>query len=89
MGILTKKDKYDLIEKELKKYRKMTANECIDNIFKRDLTAGLVNTIDRGWQHYLHLNKLFSPMEKEGRLVQVGTKAGPSKRQEKVWSLVQ
>lgn len=88
MGLLTKKQKYDLIEKQLKKYRKMTANECLDAIFKKDLTEGLVNTVDRGWQFYLHLNKLFAPMEKEGRISQVGTKMGPSKRQEKVWELV-
>jgi len=88
MGILTKKQKYDLIEKQLVKYKKMTANECIDAIFKKDLTAGEVNTIDRGWQFYVHLNKQFAPMEKEGRIVHVDSKMGPSKRLEKVWSLV-
>jgi len=88
MGTLSKKQKYDLIENQLKKYKKMTANECIDVIFKNDLTAGLVNTVDRGWQFYVHLNKQIAPMEKEGRIQQVGTKIGPTKREEKVWSLV-
>jgi len=87
MGILTRKEKYDLIEKQLKKYKKMTTNECIDAIFKSDLTAGLVNSVDRGWQFYLHLNKLISPMEKEGRIKQIGYKIGPTKRKEKVWTL--
>ena len=88
MGILTKKQKYDLIEKQLKKHKKMTANECIDAIFKKDLTTGLVNTVDRGWQFYVHLNKLLAPMEKEGRILQSGTKMGPSRRQEKIWELI-
>jgi len=88
MGLLTKKEKYTLLKKPLKKYKKLTINESIDIIFKEDLTAGLVNTVDRGWQFYLHLNKLFAPMEKEGIIKQVGTKMGPSKKQEKVWSLL-
>ncbi len=89
MGLLTRKQKYDLIEYQLKKFKKMTANECIDAIFKKDLTNGLVNTVDRGWQFYLHLNKLFAPMEREGRISLVDTKMGPSKRIEKVWELSQ
>ena len=89
MGILSKKQRYDLIEAQLKEYKKMTINECIDTIFKKDLTSGLVNTVDRGWQFYLHLNKLFASMEREGRIKQVEVKMGPSKRQEKVWALTQ
>lgn len=87
MPLLTKKQRYSLIEKQIKKYKKLTANECIDIIFKLDLTEGLVNTVDRGWQFYLHLNKLFSPMEKEGVIRQSGTKRGPSKRLEKIWEI--
>lgn len=87
MAILTQQEKYDLIKAPIIKYEKLTANECIDIIFKEDLTSGLVNTVDRGWKFYLHLNKMISPMEKAGLLVQVGTKVGPSQRKEKVWSV--
>jgi len=88
VAILTKQEKYDLILVPVKKHEKLTANECIDIIFKEDLTAGLVNSVDRGWKFYLHLNKLFSSMEKEGVITQKGTKIGPSRREEKVWSLL-
>ena len=82
------KEAYARIEEKLKKHSKMTANECIDAIFKDDLTSGLVNTVDRGWKYYLHLNKLFAPMSKSGIISQVDTKMGPTRKVEKVWSLV-
>jgi len=58
-----------------------TANEVIDLIFKMDWNSGSFE----GWKHYVHLNKMFSPMHKKGLIDLVGTKVGPSNRTEKIW----
>jgi len=79
--------KYQMIKSQLSKFERMTANECIDSIFKNDLTAGLVNSVDRGWKFYVHLNKLFAPLRSAGHIKEVGTKLGPTGKTEKIWSV--
>ena len=37
------------------------------------------------WKYYVHLNKLFSPMETSGLIENNGLKLGPTKKFEKVW----
>ncbi|MDC1173900.1 hypothetical protein OAT67_00780 [Bacteriovoracaceae bacterium] len=59
-----------------------TANETIDLIYRNDVSSGIHR---RDWKYYLHLNKLFAPLEKKGFIQQVGSKIGPSGRSEKVW----
>lgn len=59
-----------------------TANETIDLIYRSDVSSGLHR---RDWKYYLHLNKLFAPLEKKGFIQQVGSKIGPSGRSEKIW----
>jgi len=87
MGTLSVTNKYDLIKEQLNKHTELTINECITNIFQNDLTSGLIHTVDMGWKHYTHLNKLFAPMHKSGIIKQVGTKQGPTYKTEKVWAL--
>ena len=70
-----------LILKYLRKPR--TANEVIEMIFKSDVRTNKIN--DRSWKFYVHLNKLFFPMKKDGELKEVGTKIGPTNRTEKIW----
>lgn len=65
----------------LKKPR--TANEVISEIFYNDLRKGSEYIIkERGWKFYVHLNKLFSPLEKEGYIEHVGERGG-----EKLWKM--
>ena len=78
----------DLIEAKIYKHTRLTANETIDRIFEDDLTHGLVNAVDRGWKFYVHLNKLFTVMERQGRIKHIGEKIGPTQRKEKVWELI-
>lgn len=74
----------DKIEKILKYLKaKRTANECIQKIFDEDVLTGAVST--RSWKYYVHLNKLFAPLERAGLIHKVGTKIGPTNREEKIW----
>ena len=74
-----KKYRMDLILHHLDKPR--TANEVIDRIFCNDLKKGNTFIISgRGWKFYVHLNKFFSPMEKEGKIQCIG-----NKDREKLW----
>lgn len=58
-----------------------TANEAIQRIFEKDLKKGSSAVFERGWKFYVHLNKLFSPLEKEGRIKCIGDRGWS----EKVW----
>lgn len=70
-----------LIVRQLKNPK--TANEVITEIFNNDLRKGSEFIIkERGWKFYVHLNKFFSPLEKEGFITQVGQKKG-----EKLWKI--
>lgn len=62
-------------EKEVERKKKLilrhfvklqTINEVIHKLFVRDVYAG--RAVSRGWRYYVHLNKLPSILEKEGRL---------------------
>jgi len=61
-----------------------TANEVIENIFANDKRTRRLGS----WKYYLHLNKLFAPMERAGLIRQVGQKKGPTNKIEKLWSKV-
>jgi len=63
--------------------RELTANEIIDRIFKSDIRSGRIE--ERTWKFYVHLNKLFSPLEYDGVIEVVDTVTGPTNRPEKVW----
>lgn len=61
-----------------------TANQIIDEIFKDDLSNGTDKVLMRGWKFYVHLNKLFSPLEKEGFVVNTHL----NNDNEKVWEKI-
>jgi hypothetical protein len=63
-----------------------TANEIITACFNEDARKGSdFIVIERGWRYYVHLNKLFAPMERAGLIKQDGFKTGQSGTAEKVW----
>lgn len=74
-------DNKALILKFLKK--PMTANECIQKIFENDIKNDRAK--DRSWKFYVHLNKLFAPLNRDGIIEKTGTKIGPTNREEKIW----
>ena len=76
----TLKDRKRILN-ELSKPR--TANEVIDILFDKDVKSGDINKMS--WKYYVHLNKLFSPMETSGLIENNGLKLGPTKKFEKVW----
>lgn len=76
-------NKRDLILKTLQN-KELTANEVIERVFKKDVRNG--EAISRGWRFYVHMNKLFAPMKREGLINQVGEKS-VNGRSEKVWRL--
>lgn len=73
--------KSDLLVKQFGRPR--TANEAIQRIFVAEQKSG--KSLERDWKFYLQLNKLIAPLARQGRLVQVGEKVGPTRRVEKVW----
>jgi len=74
----TEKNKRRLLKK-LSKPR--TANEAIEILYQYDCKWQDF----KGWRYYVHLNKLLSPLERAGKIKQVGLKVGPTKRLEKLW----
>jgi hypothetical protein len=83
---MDKRTKEQLLLSELSKFGAATANEVIDNIFKRDLRKGHKVVIQKGWQFYQHLNKHFTDLEKAGLISARTKKRGPTNRWEKVWA---
>lgn len=79
--------KEKLLLKELSKKGAATANEVIDTIFNREVRVGAAFVIGRGWRFYVHLNKHFSVLKKNGYIVDKGKRLGPTGRMEKVWVL--
>lgn len=63
--------------------RTMTINECIDRVFTNDIKSGKIE--DRTWKFYVHLNKLFSPMERKNLVTHVNYRVGPTGKNEKTW----
>lgn len=86
-GALKNPDKVDKQENRKRILRALkrpkTANEVIEVLFKSDVITGMIKK--RTWKYYVHLNKLFAPMEKDGLIMEVGTKLGPTNRVEKIW----
>lgn len=66
----------------LKLWRKnLTANELIDELYAEDLSMGMKHIVDRGWRYWVHINKLFSPMEKSGLIKLLNDE------DEKIWQI--
>lgn len=76
-------EKQDRILRQLSKPQ--TANEIISTLFKRDVRSN--SALSKGWRYYVHMNKLFAPLEREGLIKQCGTKIGETNREEKIWKL--
>jgi hypothetical protein len=75
-----KQGKKDLVLKSLR--GKKTANEVIQNIWELDMDKGTKFVVEnRGWKFYVHLNKLFARLERDGLISHVGMKKG-----EKLWA---
>ena len=69
----------------LKAMRKpMSANQIINKIYTADIRNGLNR---KDWKFYVHLNKLFAPLNRKGLIEHKGFIAGEN-QQEKVWSKV-
>lgn len=82
---MEKKEKEKLLLMELAKFGAATANEVIDRIFRRDLQKGYVHPVSKGWRFYVHLNKHFVTLKRNGMIKQRGFKKGESNIYEKVW----
>lgn len=70
------------------RYKKeATANELIDSLYWEDLyELGIQDRAALGWRYYVHLNKLFALLERDGEILFTGKeKLGESGRMEKVW----
>lgn len=67
------------------KRKPLTANECINKLFKSDVRTGKIK--EKDWRYYVHLNKLFAPLSRHGQIKEVGTKIGPTNREEKIWAI--
>ena len=67
---MTQKERARLLLSTLRK-SKLTANELIDKIWHKD-----PDRKDRHYKFYLHLNKLFAPLEKLGFLTVCDKKKG-------------
>ena len=61
--------------------RRRSINDVINEIYEDDIKD---QTVRPGWRFYVHLNKLFAPMEREGLIKVVGEKQGRY-RMEKLW----
>ena len=61
----------------------ITINQVIDKLFLDDIKTGEIE--NRSWQYYVHLNKLFSPLEKKGLIVVKGSIKGKTGKFEKLW----
>jgi hypothetical protein len=64
------------------KAKDMTVSEIIDCIWD-SITEQ--ERIDVGWRFFVHLNKLFTILEKKNKIVVVGKKQGYMNRTEKIW----
>ena len=61
-----------------------TINEALNFMWEIDLKEGFEFMKKRGWKYYVHMNKLFSVLLKNGDLNQVGL---CPKTGEKLWSI--
>jgi hypothetical protein len=68
--------------------KKATANQVITQIWNDDIKILTHDElIDVGYKYYLFMNKLFSPMEKDGYLSCCGEEMGESGKFEKIWEI--
>lgn len=68
----------------------LTANEVISLLYLDDLNNHGKDFLveNRGWRYYVHLNKLFAPMEKDYLIYFTGEyRLGESGKMEKVWRI--
>lgn len=76
---------------KLRHFDSCSANEVITMLYNEDIRKHGADYLieNRGWRYYTHLNKLFSPMEKEGYIEFAGlyTK-GDSGKREKLWRIL-
>lgn len=61
-------DRDQLIISNMSKTKMKTINEVIDTIYEKDVRA----QVNRGWKFYVHLNKRWAPMSRDGRIVDTG-----------------
>lgn len=89
-NIMTKHgDKIARILSKLKK-KPMTANEVIDSLYNDDIRNNGIEFLvtNRGWRYYVHLNKLFAPLERDYVIMFTGEyRLGETGKMEKVWKL--
>lgn len=66
-----------------------TANEIINSIYEDTIKVNSKKQlIEIGWRFFVHLNKFFSPMEKDGLIKFTGKyKKGELGKMEKIWRL--
>jgi hypothetical protein len=81
--------KQERILEELSKVKKASANQIIDALYKYDLeNLTPKERLERGWRYYVHLNKQFSPLEKQNKIFFTGeTTLGDLGRDEKLWAI--
>lgn len=76
--------------KRLQKLRKATINQVIDSLYQDDINEfNKSEMIEIGWRYYVHLNKHFAPMERDGLIEQTGEEVmGEFGKMEKLWRSV-
>lgn len=82
-------DKIDRILSKLEN-KPMTANEIIDQLYNEDIRNNGIEYLvtNRGWRYYVHLNKLFAPLERAYVIIFTGQyKKGEKGKMEKIWKI--
>lgn len=67
------------------KAKDMTVSEIIDCIWD---SISEQERVAVGWRFFVHLNKLFTILEKKNKIVVVGKKQGYMNRTEKIWRVL-
>jgi hypothetical protein len=75
------KERENLILKTMEA-RDMTVSEIIDCVWD---SISEQQRIEVGWRFFVHLNKIFTLLEKKNKIVVVGRKQGYMNRVEKIW----
>jgi hypothetical protein len=83
----SREERQTRIIKRLIKLKNATANQVIDSLYYDDLTKfGPDGMIEIGWRYYVHLNKFFAVLEREGYITFTGEQVtGELGKKEKVW----
>ena len=80
----TVKQREDLILATLKS-KEATVSEVIDTIWNNMDNDSRILV---GWRFFVHLNKLFTILEKKNKIACIGKKEGYMDRLEKVWKVL-